>query len=87
VCDSAHGSVRAVRAVVCGSALGNVWQCARQCAAVCAAVCSSAHRSVRQCVGVLATVCGSAHAAVPRMSKHTTADARLRGLNVSTHHY
>ena len=50
---SAHGSVRAVRAVGCGSALGSVWECARQCAALrqcgsvrqCAAVCGS----VRQC--------------------------------------
>jgi hypothetical protein len=56
VCQS--GSVRAVCAFVCDSAVGSVWQCARQCAAVygsvrqCAALCGS----VRQC----ATVCNSA---------------------------
>jgi hypothetical protein len=58
------GSVRlyepqcvAVRAAVCGSALGSVWQCVRRCVAVrhCAAVCSS----VRQCAQLL--VCDSAH--------------------------
>jgi hypothetical protein len=35
VCDgSVHGSVRAVHAIVCGSALGSVRQSVRQCAAV-----------------------------------------------------
>ena len=50
VFGSAHGSVRAMHAAVCGSALGSVSQCVRQYAAVCrsAAVCGSA------------TVCGSA---------------------------
>jgi hypothetical protein len=60
VCGNAHGSVRAVRALVCDSALSSVWQCERQCAAAqqcgsvqqCAAVCGS----VQQC----AAVCGSA---------------------------
>jgi hypothetical protein len=47
VCDgSAHGSVRAVRAALCVSALGSVWQCARQCAAV--RQCGS----VQQCAAV-----------------------------------
>jgi hypothetical protein len=34
VCGSAHGSMRTVCAIVYGSVLGSVWQCARQCAAV-----------------------------------------------------
>jgi hypothetical protein len=47
VCGSAHDSVRVVRAIVCISALGSVWQCARQWAALSgsAAECGS----VRQC--------------------------------------
>jgi hypothetical protein len=58
VCDSAYGSVRAVHAVVCGNALGGVWQCARQCEAVrqCAAVYVNARGCVRQCAQA---VCGS----------------------------
>jgi hypothetical protein len=31
---SGHGSVLPVHAIVCGSALGSVWQCVRQCAAL-----------------------------------------------------
>jgi hypothetical protein len=34
VCGIVHDSVPAVRAAVCGSILGGVWQCSRQCAAV-----------------------------------------------------
>jgi hypothetical protein len=32
--SSAHGSVRAVRAALCGRALGSVWQCMRQCTSI-----------------------------------------------------
>jgi hypothetical protein len=60
VCGSAHSSVRAVRAVVYGIALGSsVRQCAQQYAAVRqrgsvhnVRQCVSAHGSVRQCVAV-----------------------------------
>jgi hypothetical protein len=54
VCGSAHGSVCAVGAAVCGTALGSVGQCAQQCVAVwqCAVV--------RQCVAVRAAIYGSA---------------------------
>jgi hypothetical protein len=57
VCDSAQGSVRAIGAAVCGSALGtSVWQCARHCVAilrgtVCGNVCAAIYvrQRVRQC--------------------------------------
>jgi hypothetical protein len=56
VCGSALGSVRAVHAAVCRSALGSVWQCARQCAAVRLVVCV---QCARQCVAVRLVVYGS----------------------------
>jgi hypothetical protein len=43
-CGSTHNNMCAVCTIVCISALGSVWQCARQCAALSgsAAVCGSA---------------------------------------------
>ena len=32
--SSVHGSLRAVRVAMCGSALGSVWQCGSACVAV-----------------------------------------------------
>jgi hypothetical protein len=65
VCGSVHDSVRAVRVIVCISALGNVWQCAHECVAlsISAAVCGSVRQcaavcgSVRQCVAACGSVC------------------------------
>jgi hypothetical protein len=72
---SAPGSVRAERvAVVCGCALGSVWQCAQQCAAVRqsgivrggdvrlpvnAALCGSVWQCTRLCAAVYAAVCAA----------------------------
>jgi hypothetical protein len=73
MCGSAHGSVRAMRAAVCGSVFGTaVWQCGsaclavRQCAAAvtCVAVCCSMRGSVRSSVSQCVAVCGSARRSV-----------------------
>jgi hypothetical protein len=56
VCGSTQGSVLAVRAAVCGSALGiSVRQCTRPCAAM--RQCRSAHQCASVCVAVRAAVC------------------------------
>jgi hypothetical protein len=56
LCGNAHYSVRVVRAIVCGSALGSLWQYVRQCAAV--RQCSSVRQQCeRQCVAVYTVVC------------------------------
>jgi hypothetical protein len=47
VCRSAHGSMHAVHAAECGSALGAVWQRVWQCG------------NVPQCAAVRAAGCGS----------------------------
>jgi hypothetical protein len=60
VCGNAHGSVRAVRAIVYGSALGSIWQCAVACGcpAVRLVVCGIAHGSAVRLCGSAAE-CGS----------------------------
>jgi hypothetical protein len=57
VCGNARGSVRAVRAIVYGSTLGSIWQCAVVCGC----------RAVRQCAAVRLVVCGIAHGSAVRL--------------------
>jgi hypothetical protein len=80
VCGGARDSVRTVmRAAVCGSVLGSVWQCARYSVRLSssAAVCGSARGSVwqcaRQCVAVRAAVCGSARGCVWQCARQCVA--------------
>jgi len=55
LCGSASGSVLAMRAAVCGSALGRVCMAVRAAVCGCAALCGSA----QQFAAVRATLCGS----------------------------
>jgi hypothetical protein len=83
-----HCSVWQVHSAVCGSALGSVWQCARQCAAVRggAAVCVKCgsvrqYCSVWHCAAVCSSVrqCGSARAAVRQCVLGFVEWAAIRG--------
>ena len=88
-----HGSVRAVRAAVCSSALGSVymavqqcvreWQCGSgvwRCARLCVGVRTAVFGSVWRCLAVFG-MCGSAHGSV-RAAVHTAQCVAVRLLVV-----